>query len=133
MVGTSPLCGASDWAATAWAVTDEPAANSTAHSHTNAGILTVALGIQLSGPRQKVQEAPLLIPQEARELAKPNALRLGARVRLDAPLQVFASPGTQPVASRGVPQKSQRCQHLSQLFQCSHNRPSLRFDPHAAH
>jgi hypothetical protein len=58
---------------------------------------------ELAGPSKKVQKTALLLPEEAGELGKPDALRVEARVGLDAPAQVVAAPGTQPVAARRIP------------------------------
>ena len=76
-------------------------------------ILRAAAGffLHLAGPEEEAKELPFGIPHEGEDVASAKGFGGLAGVGLDAPAEVFAAPGSEAMASSGVPDEFECAEH----------------------
>jgi len=74
--------------------------------------LRVDVAVHLACPLEEAPEITALGPQEFPEFEEADLRHLDAGVGLDAPEEIGAAPGSNTVASGGVPEKTEHGAHL---------------------
>src|SRR5262249_41882902 len=69
--------------------------------------------VHLAGPLQESPQAVAFGPQKLPEFEEADLGHLNAGVRFDAPEQVGATPGGDPVAASRIPEEAQHLSHLA--------------------
>src|ERR1700722_8725079 len=67
-----------------------------------------APGSIISGPTEEAHQLCPLLPEEGPEVFGVNGVSLTAGIGFNAPLEVFATPRSQPMTPRRIPQKANR-------------------------
>ena len=68
----------------------------------------------LPSPLQEAPQALALSPEKLAEFKEADLRHFDARVCLNAPEQIGAAPGSNPVTAGGVPEESQHLSHRNQ-------------------
>lgn len=74
--------------------------------------------IHLIRPAKKLKQIALFSPEKADNVLRLETFSFFAGVCLDPPLQVFAAPGPQPMATSGIPDKTERRKHHANDTAC---------------
>src|SRR6476660_3832397 len=69
------------------------------------------VAFHLAGPAQEAPEFVTLAPHEFPELHEADLLHLHAGVGLDAPKKIRAAPGSQTMATGGIPKEADLVAH----------------------
>jgi len=65
----------------------------------------IRIAFDLAGPTQKSKQLFFFLPEEVPKIARSNGIRTLTGISFESPPQISASPGSQPIAARRIPQK----------------------------
>jgi hypothetical protein len=80
-------------------------------------LFALKVALQAASPGQKIEQLPSGLPNEGKNVAAAEGLGLLAGVGLDAPFEIFAAPGSEPVATSCIPEKTEGRKHKRCLYQ----------------